>query len=108
MWHHWISESHIRSARSESLREDLRGNGGRGARLWDGDGGTLVAQAREHPDRYFLMVSPGGTSGTNIFSFLGPLGSCLICCLKVQICLGVQTPVEADAKVEVIQIKVEV
>eukprot|EP00854_Cymbomonas_tetramitiformis_P023244 gene23244-28132_t len=38
--------------------------------------------ARKYSGYYFLSVSPGGTSGTSIFSFLGPCGSCLMCCLK--------------------------
>ena len=37
----------------------------------------MASLARRHPSIHFLTVSPGGTSGTQIFSFLGFIGSCL-------------------------------
>mmetsp|Transcript_20682 Transcript_20682/g.24478 ORF Transcript_20682/g.24478 Transcript_20682/m.24478 type:complete len:309 (+) Transcript_20682:46-972(+) len=37
----------------------------------------VACLAKKHTQYHFLSVSPGGTSGTNIFNFLGPFGCCL-------------------------------
>lgn len=44
----------------------------------------VAALARKHREQYFLMVSPGGTSGTKLFDFLPtPIRWGLSCLLKI-------------------------